>query len=1643
VSVSGLPNGASAQVLVTGPASFSRVVTGTQTLTNLNPGTSEISSSPVTNNGVTYSGTTSDREVVVTASLIAAPVAVHYAGATGELAVEVQGLPATVGALVRLTRPGGQVQQISQSQVLEGLPPGQYLLEASSVAGTSDTWDPDITSRQVQVRANERTSAGITFTPRTGTLTVSVVGLSPGVAANVRVTGPNGTNRLLSASGSVSDLMPGTYTITAQSVTSGSTQYVPTPATSTVSITRGSTSTRTISYGGQSTALTVDFSGLPADLSPSAQVTGPGSFSRSVTGPTVLEELAAGTYRVAATRVNSSTASWDPAPSTRDVPLTIGERRIETVSYTLATGSLAISVGGLPRGSTANLTVTGPAGFSQHVLSTQTLTHLTPGTYTVTAGTVTINGTTFAPTPVTRTVTVSASLVAAAAPVSYANAVGALRVTLSGLPAATTNAATVSGPGGASFSLAQTTLLSGLATGPWQVTGNPVIINEDRYTATPASANTSVLANDTANVPLGFSRQTAHLSVAVTGLPAGTASAITVTGPAGYSRTVTETTTLRGLEAGTYTISAQSVTVGSTVYTPSTGSVTLTATAGASLSRTVSYAGQTTGLALSVGGLPNGTPAAITITGPAGFSQTATGSTTLTGLAAGTYTIAATRVVAGLYGFTAAPASQSASVAAGSTASASVAYAVSTGALTISVSGLPNGTNAPITVTGPGSFSRTVTATATLADLAPGTYTVAAAALSVGPTQYTPSAATQTVSVTAGATASRSVAYTGSGTSLAITVNGVPGGATGAVQVSGPNGYTQAVTATTTLANLAAGTYTVAASNIAHGGFTYGATPASQAVSLATGENKGATVTYAATTGRLTVSVSGLPAGTSAAITVTGPGNYSQAVTQGTTLQGLVPGTYTVAAANVTSGTTLFTPSAATQTVSVTAGATASRSVAYTGSGTSLAITVNGVPGGATGAVQVSGPNGYTQAVTATTTLANLAAGTYTVAASNIAHGGYTYGATPASQAVSLATGENKSATVTYAATTGRLTVSVSGLPAGTSAAVTVTGPGGFSQGVTGTATLNQLTPGTYTVAAASVTVGSTTYAPSSASQTAGVSAGATASSSVTYTVTGGGAGPNLVLEGAHVTQAIQNFAGTVPLVAGREALLRVFVTASATNSLTPTVRVRLYEGSTIFRTFTINASGASVPQSVDESTLGNSWNATLTASDMRANLRIQVDVDPANAVAEPDETDNIWPRTGTQALDVRTVAPFNVVFVPVHQTATGLTGNINASNLESTFLSMTRRIFPLAQIGASIRATYTTNTQALQSNDGNSAWLSLLSELNMLRMTEGGSSNYYGVVGTTYGSGIAGYGYVPGRTAVGWDKSGSANRVTAHELGHNFNRRHVAACGSGNTDQNYPYAGGVIGNTGWNSGTGQLVASSTTDIMGYCSNQWISDYTWTGVMNYRGAGGAVAFGSATQTALVVWGRVHRGVVTLEPALRVITRPSLPERGGRYAVELRDKTGRAMQRITFEPEAVDHDDEAYAFSFAIPLDAFTEARLTAVAVTGGGNGTVEQVASPAMVAAMNAGTDPTPLRTADGGAAQVTDPRAGLSATGTTRRVTWDDAAWPLAIVREASTGRVIATLRRSGDGFVPAGGDVSITFSNGVQSLTQAFGAP
>jgi hypothetical protein len=82
---------------------------------------------------------------------------------------------------------------------------------------------------------------------------------------------------------------------------------------------------------------------------------------------------------------------------------------------------------------------------------------------------------------------------------------------------------------------------------------------------------------------------------------------------------------------------------------------------------------------------------------------------------------------------------------------------------------------------------------------------------------------------------------------------------------------------------------------------------------------------------------------------------------------------------------------------------------------------------------------------------------------------------------------------------TGNLSVRIVGLPNGVSGAVTVAGPNGSSQTLGATQTLSDLTPGTYTVIAANVSVGKDAFVPLLNNQAVAVSAGTTASATVTY----------------------------------------------------------------------------------------------------------------------------------------------------------------------------------------------------------------------------------------------------------------------------------------------------------------------------------------------------------------------------------------------------------------------------------------------------------------------------------------------------------------------------------------------------------------
>lgn len=107
------------------------------------------------------------------------------------------------------------------------------------------------------------------------------------------------------------------------------------------------------------------------------------------------------------------------------------------------------------------------------------------------------------------------------------------------------------------------------------------------------------------------------------------------------------------------------------------------------------------------------------------------------------------------------------------------------GALALTVSGLPTGVPALVTVTGPGGFSQAVSASQTLSALAPGNYTVVGARVDNNGRSYHPAPASQTIAVTGGNTGSATVSYSATALTLALQqVANVPG----AVFATAPEG---------------------------------------------------------------------------------------------------------------------------------------------------------------------------------------------------------------------------------------------------------------------------------------------------------------------------------------------------------------------------------------------------------------------------------------------------------------------------------------------------------------------------------------------------------------------------------------------------------------------------------------------------------------------------------------------------------------------------------------------------------------------------------------------------------------------------------------------------------------------------------------
>jgi hypothetical protein len=156
-----------------------------------------------------------------------------------------------------------------------------------------------------------------------------------------------------------------------------------------------------------SLAVTID--GLPPGVDGRVTVQGGGGrrpVSQTLTQSSTIPDLWPAEYTVFGLAVSSGGVDFNADPISQDIVLGEGEIGNATVTYSGGLGALDIVVGGLPAGVDADVTVTGPGGFSTTLTSSVTLADLSPGDYTIVAEPVSSAEVTYGPEPLSQTVAV-------------------------------------------------------------------------------------------------------------------------------------------------------------------------------------------------------------------------------------------------------------------------------------------------------------------------------------------------------------------------------------------------------------------------------------------------------------------------------------------------------------------------------------------------------------------------------------------------------------------------------------------------------------------------------------------------------------------------------------------------------------------------------------------------------------------------------------------------------------------------------------------------------------------------------------------------------------------------------------------------------------------------------------------------------------------------------------------------------------------------------------------------------------------------------------------------------------------------------------------------------------------------------------
>ena len=134
----------------------------------------------------------------------------------------------------------------------------------------------------------------------------------------------------------------------------------------------------------------------------------------------------------------------------------------------------------------------------------------------------------------------------------------------------------------------------------------------------------------------------------------------------------------------------------------------------------------------------------------------------------------------------------------------------------------------------------------------------------------------------------------------------------------------------------------------------------------------------------------------------------------------------------------------------------------------------------------------------------------------------------------------------------------------------------------------------------------------------------------------------------AYLIQSTQSRDYPVPQVADKQALLRVFVTATRkTDEKIPPVLARFYlDGSETYKV-TISGKSAAIPTEVDEGSLEKSSNGTIPARVVRPGLEMVIEIDPEDTLDEDLLVVKRIPEEGRLELEVHSMPDFELTLIP------------------------------------------------------------------------------------------------------------------------------------------------------------------------------------------------------------------------------------------------------------------------------------------------------------------------------------------------------------------------------------------------------------